>query len=230
MSPPDLATWCADRLGYSFDRPELIAEAITHRSFANEQGREEQYERLEFLGDAILGLVASEWLFDRFTDLPEGPLSRLRSSLVSESALAFYARSIGLGEVVRLGVGEDRSGGRDKASILADAMEAVIGAVYLDGGLEEVRELTVRLLEAGERERDRHHHGDAKTVLQELSQARGLELPRYIHVAHEGPDHERLFMVDCWIDGDRVGSGTGRSKKQAEQRAAAAALSDLQEP
>jgi ribonuclease-3 len=230
MPPLDLAAWCADRLGYAFDRRELVEEATTHRSYANEQETETQYERLEFLGDAVLGLVASEWLYERFDDLEEGPLSRLRSSLVSESALAFYARNSGLGEVLRLGVGEDRSGGRGKASILADAMEAVIGAVYLDGGLEAARELTVRLLEAGERERERHHHGDSKTVLQELSQARGLELPRYIHVAHEGPDHERLFMVDCWIDGERVGSGIGRSKKQAEQQAAAAALSELGEP
>jgi ribonuclease-3 len=215
------------RLGYRFRRPELFALALTHRSHANERGVEDNYERLEFLGDAVLGLVTAAWLYRRHAGLPEGELSKRKAQLVSRATLAARAEALGLGEALRLGVGEERSGGRQKASLLADALEAVFGAVYVEGGLAPAARVIEPMLEAALDPRpgeDSPLATDAKTHLQELAQARGRELPEYRVAAAEGPDHNRVFTVECWLDGVCAGRGSGGSKKIAEQRAAADAL------
>jgi ribonuclease-3 len=218
------------RLGHRFRHPELLELALTHRSHANERGGDEHYERLEFLGDAVLGLVTAEWLYREHPDLPEGELSRLKAQLVSRGTLARHAAAVVLGEVLRLGVGEERSGGRGKPSLLADSLEAVFGAVYLDAGLpaaaKVIHLMLEPMLEAGEG-RSQLLDADAKTRLQEISQARGGSLPEYRHIGATGPDHSRLFRVECWLDGRQAGAGEGSSKKLAEQRAAADALAHL---
>lgn len=223
------ATPLEERLGYRFRRPELLERALTHRSFANEQGLEENYERLEFLGDAVLGMLAAEWLFERHPDLPEGELSKLKSSLVSERTLAAHARRVELGEELRLGVGEERSGGRGKRSLLADSMEAVLGAVWLDGGVGAARPVVRAFLETATAARKGRDVGDHKTQLQEVLQARGWERPTYRVAAEEGPDHDKRFAVECEVRGEVLGRGEGPSKKLAEQRAAARALERLAE-
>lgn len=216
-----------ERLGYRFRDPALLERALTHRSFANEQGLEENYERLEFLGDAVLGVMTAEWLFERFPEWPEGELSRLKSVLVSEGTLAAFSASAGVGEELLLGVGEERTGGRRKASLLADALEAIFGAIWLDGGGEAVRPLVRRLLALAMEEQERLAQADNKTRLQELVQARGWQRPSYEVVAEEGPDHQKRFTVVCRVQGEVVGRGEDRSKKRAEQRAAARALERL---
>lgn len=203
--------------------------AISHRSWVNEQGKGEHYERLEFLGDSVLGLLAAEWLYQKHPDLPEGELSRLKSYLVSAAVLGRFALQIDLGSALRVGVGEDRSGGRSKRSLLADSMEAVIGAVYLDGGLKPARELVLAILEGADAEKPKEALGDAKTMLQELAQARGWELPEYRVVVESGPDHRKVFGIECWLQGELAGTGEGEAKKAAEQRAAAMAVEWLRE-
>jgi ribonuclease III len=224
------ATAFEKRLGHRFRHPELLELALTHRSYANERGTDEHYERLEFLGDAVLGLVTAEWLYRNHPALPEGELSRLKAQLVSRGALARHATAIGLGEVLRLGIGEERSGGRGKASLLADSLEAIFAAVYLDAGLAPaarvIDSMLAPMLVAGE-DRSQLLGADAKTRLQELAQARGWDLPEYRHVGATGPDHSRLYQVECWLEGNRAGQGEGSSKKLGEQRAAADALSRL---
>ena len=223
------ASGLEERLRYRFRDPKLLEEALTHTSWANEQGVEDDYERLEFLGDAILGAVTAGWLYDSRPDLDEGELSKLKSYVVSESALAEHAQHLGLGRHLRLGVGESRSGGREKPSLLADAMEAVIGAAYQDGGLGAAQAVALELLESTLGQRvELPDARDSKTALQEVVQARGGSLPEYRHVAEEGPDHEKRFHVECWIDGRFVGGGDGSTKKSAEQRAAGAALETLE--
>jgi ribonuclease-3 len=218
------------RLGYRFRHPELLETALTHRSYAYEQDSDadygDHYERLEFLGDAVLGLVAAEHLFRRYPERPEGDLTKLKSHLVSRPVLARIAGDLALGDELRLGVGEERSGGRAKASLLADVWEAVLGAVYLDGGLEAAAKLIRPALEHAE-ERRGERPADAKTRLQEEVQARGWSLPRYALVETAGPDHAKHFTVECRIQGESYGVGEGRSKKAAEQAAAAAALEAL---
>lgn len=218
----------AARLGYAFRDPRLLETALTHRSWANERSTDGTYERLEFLGDAVLGLLAAEWLYRRHDEAPEGELSRRKSYLVSEGVLADEGRRLALGEVLRLGVGEERSGGREKTSLLADALEAVIGAVYLDGGLTAVRPLVARLLERAAAAGPPLALRDAKSRLQEITQAQERELPSYRHVGAEGPDHEKIFTVECRVGERLVAVGQGGSKKLAEQRAAAAALAVLE--
>ena len=219
------------RLGHRFRHHDLLERALTHRSHANERGRDEHYERLEYLGDAVLGLVTAEWLYRNHPELPEGELSRLKAQLVSRGALARHAAAIELGDSLRLGVGEERSGGRAKPSLLADSLEAVFGAVYLDAGLpaaaKVIHLMLTPLLEAGEG-RSQLLGADAKTRLQEIAQARGWELPEYRHTGATGPDHSRLYRVECWVDGRQVGTGEGSSKKLAEQRAAADGLTRLE--
>ena len=220
------------RLGHRFKRADLLELALTHRSFANEQGRDDHYERLEFLGDAVLGLVTAQWLFERHPELPEGELSKRKAQLVSRTALARFAAAIELGPALYVGVGEERSGGRAKASLLADSMEAVLGAVYLDAGLDAAARVIHRLLESWlEPERAGPLDGaqpfgasDAKTQLQELVQAWGGERPDYRLAGSSGPDHNKVFIVECWVEGELSGRGEGSAKKLAEQRAAAAAL------
>ena len=217
------------RLGYRFKRFDLLELALTHRSWANEQGIPEHYERLEFLGDAVLGLITAEWLYANHPELPEGELSKHKAQLVSSDTLAKHARYLELGESLRIGVGEDRSGGRAKPSLLADSMEAVFGALHLDGGLEAARRAILPMLENAFIERSRQAVTDAKTQLQEVAQALGWDLPEYRLTDSHGPDHSKVFVVECWLAGELGGRGEGPSKKLAEQRAAADALERLPE-
>ena len=229
MSQDECMAELQHRLGYTFVDPVLLELALTHRSWANEQDLDGHYERVEFLGDAVLDLLVAHWLYTKHPRMDEGELSKLRSHIVSEPVLARWARDLDLGKALRLGIGEDRSGGRAKSSLLADAVEAVLGAIYLDGGLDSVREVTDRWLAADPVAAiDELLVTDAKTTLQELAQSQGLELPLYEHVSEEGPDHQKSFFVECWLNGERVSTGTGATKKQAEQRAARAALTALQ--
>ena len=216
-----------DVLGLPFGDPALWEMALTHRSYAFEQGLDVTNERLEFLGDAVLGLVITDLAFGQFPDLSEGELAKLRAATVKMSTLASVARQLGLGALVRLGRGEEMSGGRDKASILADCMEAVLGAFYLDKGLEETRTLIKRLfwprMEAYSRgEGDRDH----KMSLQELASRELGVAPEY-RVSSQGPDHAKEFTATVFLRGEPYGSGQGRSKKEAEQQAAREALGKI---
>ncbi len=222
----------AERLGEAieveFVDTGLAITSLTHRSYAFERGLTVTNERMEFLGDAVLGVVVTDLAFREFPDLPEGELAKLRAATVNMTSLADVAAERGLGDLVLLGRGEELSGGRAKASILADAMEAVLGAVYLDRGLEVATELIVRLfrprMEAyarGEGERD------YKTVLQELSAQEVGSVPDY-RVAARGPDHQKEFTATVYLAGQPWGRGTGRSKKEAEQQAAREAYVRIQ--
>ncbi len=216
------------RLGHRFDQPSLLEEALTHRSYAHEKGLAKNFERLELLGDAVLSLVATEWLYEAFPTADEGVLSKHKSTLVSANTLAMLAIRLGVGERLRLGVGEERSGGRSKPSILADSLEAVFGAIYLDRGLEAARSVVLPLLQgvlAGEVDRPR----DPKSRLQEAVQARGWPLPEYVVVNEAGPDHDKRFTVECRLRGELAGTAEGASKKGAEQGAAGDALAGLDE-
>ena len=216
------------RLGHQFADLELLQRALTHRSFVNESSRigEPHNERLEFLGDAVVNLVVSDTLMKALPELREGDLSRLRASIVSTDGLSRAGHRIELGNFIRLGRGEQRSGGRRKSSIVADALEAVVGAVYLDAGFEPSRKVTERLLQALIAEAvDGGVERDSKTRLQERVQASLQQLPSYQLIGEHGPDHAKVFEVAVSIDGSEVARASGPSKKQAEQRAAAAALS-----
>jgi ribonuclease III len=203
--------------------PALLERALTHRSFAYENGGLPTNERLEFLGDAVLGLVVTDALFRGYPDLPEGHLAKLRAAVVNMRALAGVARGLHLGDYVRLGRGEEGTGGRDKSSILADTLEAVIGAVYIERGLAEASALVHRLFDPVIAHSARLGAGlDWKTSLQELTAAGVLGVPEY-HVDESGPDHQKSFRALVRVGGRVYGSGTGRSKKEAEQQAAEAA-------
>jgi ribonuclease-3 len=207
--------------------PVLLERALTHRSFAYEHGGLPTNERLEFLGDAVLGLVVTDALFREYPDLPEGHLAKLRAAVVNMRALADVARGLHLGDYVRLGRGEEGTGGRDKASILADTLEAVIGAVYIERGLEAADVLVHRLFDPVIARSARLGAGlDWKTSLQELTAASVLGVPEY-HVDESGPDHQKSFQALVRVGGRVYGSGTGRSKKEAEQHAAEAAWSAI---
>jgi len=204
--------------------------ALTHRSWCAENPGEASNERLEFLGDAVLGLIVTDHIFTAHPEMPEGSLAKLRAAVVSAPTLAAVAGELGIGEAVRLGKGEDASGGRAKASILADAMEAVIGAVYVDGGLAAARLLVLDLLRDRIADEVAGPGGpggtDHKTQLQELVARRFESAPTY-EVVDDGPDHEKRFFATVRVDDDVVGRGEGRSKKLAEQAAAGAALTHL---
>ncbi len=207
--------------------PELLERALTHRSYAYEHGGLPTNERLEFLGDAVLGLVVTDALFRGYPDLPEGHLAKLRAAVVNMRALAGVARGLHLGDYVRLGRGEEGTGGRDKSSILADTLEAVIGAVYIERGLEEASALVHRLFDPVIAHSARLGAGlDWKTSLQELTAAGVLGVPEY-HVDESGPDHQKSFRAMVRVGGRVYGSGQGRSKKEAEQQAAEAAWSAI---
>lgn len=214
------------RIGHRFARPELAAAALTHRS-----ARGPSNERLEFLGDAVLGLAIAEALYARKPDLPEGDLTRMRASLVNRESLAAVARSIDLGKILELGSGEKRSGGFQRRSILEDALEAVIGAVFMDAGYAAAKSTVERLF--GERLAALPHPEalkDPKTRLQEVLQGRGLALPEYRIVGAGGPEHERHFTAECRVpELDLLRSGTGRSRRRAEQAAAAQLLEALEQ-
>ncbi|MFN8025262.1 MAG: ribonuclease III [Acidimicrobiia bacterium] len=216
-------------LGWQFTDPELLERALTHRSFCSEHGVEESNERFEFLGDAVLGFVVTTFAFEQFPHLPEGELAKLRAAVVSAETLAEVAEELDVGSSLRLGKGEDSSGGRAKPSILADAMEALIAAVYLDGGLEPASKLVLDTLEARIREQATGPGGgDYKTRLQELAARRCDQLPKYT-VRHEGPDHSTRYFATVSLQGEVYGAGEGRSKKSAEQAAARVAWDALQQ-
>ena len=205
----------------------LLRRALTHRSFAFEAGGVPHNERLEFLGDAVLGLVVADEIFRTLPEAAEGRLAKIRAAAVNTHSLAAVARAQGIGEAVRLGVGEEASGGRDKASILADTLEAVLGAIYLDGGMRAARAVVRRLFRALLRDLvDRRESLDYKTSLQELTAAELQVLPVYA-VTEEGPDHAKRFTATVRVDGEVLGHGVGRSKKEAEQGAAAEAFGAL---
>ena len=207
--------------------PDLLDLSLTHRSFAHEHGGLPTNERLEFLGDSVLGIVVTEYLYRAHPDVPEGQLAKMRAATVSEPALAAVARDLGLGEFIKLGKGEALSGGRDKDSILADTVEALIGASYLTQGLEPTRAVIERLVARVLRSaRTRGAGLDWKTSLQELAAAHGLGNPHY-EVEGVGPDHERVFTAQAIIDGEVLGEGTGTSKKLAEHEAAEAAYASI---
>jgi ribonuclease-3 len=219
-------------IGYAFRRPRLLDEALTHKSHVNEaKGRAGKHnERLEFLGDAVLTLIISEHLAESFPDFTEGELSQLKARLVSEVSLAQAARRLDLGAQLRLGRGEELTQGREKPSLLANALEALLAAIYLDGGLESARNFILRAF-ASELSEIQHPDGpcavvDYKTKLQEWCQKRFDTLPHYLIVRESGPDHQKTFEVQLTIRGDVKGVGVGRSKKEAEQMAAKQALSE----
>jgi ribonuclease III len=207
--------------------PALLERALTHRSYAYENGGLPTNERLEFLGDSVLGLVVTDALFRGYPDLPEGQLAKLRAAVVNMRALASVARDLNLGDYIRLGRGEEGTGGRDKSSILADTLEAVIGAVYIERDLDEASALVHRLFDPVIARSARLGAGlDWKTSLQELTASAELGVPEY-HVAESGPDHQKLFRANVWVGGQVYGTGAGRSKKEAEQQAAEAAWTSI---
>ncbi len=218
------------KLDYRFRRAELLAEALRHSSYANEHRGEEAVsnERLEFLGDSVLGFVTAEYLFQKHPTSPEGELTRLRAALVCEQSLHEVAQKLGLGAFLKLGHGEESCGGRERASILADATEAVIAAVYLDGGLTAASALIHRVLLDCEREEIvEEKRRDYKTLLQELVQREPNRTLVYRLSGESGPDHDKTFRFEVLLDGAVVGCGSGRSKKEAEQMAARAALEQI---
>ncbi len=206
---------------------DLLVRAVTHRSYAYENGGLPTNERLEFLGDSVLGLVVTEALYRRHPDLPEGQLAKLRAAVVNSKALADVARRLDVGRFLLLGRGEEISGGRDKSSILADALEALIGAVYVDRGIDEAAALVLRLFDPLLEDSARLGAGlDWKTSLQELTAAEVLGVPEYL-VEESGPDHAKTFRATAVVGGEALGEGKGRSKKEAEQRAAESAWTTL---
>ena len=219
-----------ENLGYRFRDESLLRGALYHSSYANEHRNENivSNERLEFLGDAVLGFVSAEFLYSRVPNAPEGELTRIRAALVREESLFEVAQSLQLGECLMLGKGEESGGGRQRPSILADCTEAVFAAVYLDGGMDCARDLIHRvLLSKGDIEVAESRRRDYKTELQELVQRKPHQVLRYELVGQSGPDHAKVFTVAVLLNGDPVGEGSGHSKKEAEQASARAALEKL---
>lgn len=218
-------------LGVEFRRPRMLAHALVHRSYRSGSGEGEgcSNERLEFLGDAVLGQVVAEHLYSTFPGWTEGQLTKLKAAVVSEATLSDVARRVGLGAFLIMAKGEEQSGGRERPSLLSDGLEAIIGAAYLDRGLRAARTLVLRLLRdsmsALERDAQRR---DYKTLLQELMQSRHKQPPAYRVVAEEGPDHDKTFVIEVRFGRHRLGQGAGKSKKEAEQSAAKQALQHLQ--
>lgn len=215
------------RLGYGFRDSRYLENALTHSSYANEREGQHSNERLEFLGDAVLGFCAAKTICRLYPEMPEGEMTRLRAELVCEASLHEVARALGLGRHIRLGRNEEYNGGRERVSILADAVEAVIAAIYLDGGLEPaerfIEERILKDLEAGRRP----VRTDYKTQLQELLQKEGGAAPAYSIIAESGPDHNKTFTARVALHDGASADGTGKSKKEAEQAAARAALALL---
>lgn len=216
------------KLGYSFQNHQLLRHALTHSSYANEhkQGLTSN-ERLEFLGDSVLGMVVADHLYRAHPDMPEGELTRTRAALVCEDSLYEVARGLGLGDYLLLGKGEDAGGGRCRPSILADAVESVLAAVYLDGGIAQARRLIRALIL--DRETEKAVDRDYKTALQELVQRESGQILAYRSVGERGPDHAKTFIMGVALNGTDIGTGEGRTKKEAEQMAAKAALERLAE-
>ena len=215
-------------IGYRFQNIQLLQNALTHSSYANERWHNSllSNERLEFLGDSVLGMLVAEYLFRTFPDRPEGELTRMRADMVCEQTLAAAANKIGIGEHLLLGHGEERFGGRSRNSILADAMESVIAACFLDGGIEAALKVVQRFILV-EVPVTKLHNVDYKTQLQELVQQKKNQVLSYTLTGESGPDHDKKFDVAVSLNGKVVGSGSGSSKKRAEQMAAASAMEKL---
>lgn len=214
-----------EKIGYSFKNKNLLHEALSHSSYANEckKGRSSN-ERLEFLGDSVLSIVISEHLFNHFKHLPEGDLTKIRASLVCEKALFEFSKQISLGEFILLGKGEENTGGRNRPSIVSDAFEAVIAAVFLDGGMEAAREYVLGFIPNDLDKNSAKKLQDYKTILQEIIQRNPEEKVEYVLRSQSGPDHDRHFVVEVCLNTNVIGHGEGHSKKQAEQQAAKEAL------
>ena len=218
-----------EKIGYHFQDKTYLLTALTHSSYANEHKGECKYnERLEFLGDSVLGVVVADYLFKHRPDLPEGDLTKIRSSLVCEKALCGYSRQMGVGDHLRLSHGEQNSGGRSRPSILADAFEALIAAVYMDAGeehgMEEARKFILRYVLPALKSAKPRAFRDFKTVLQEIIQQNPEERLEYVLTGESGPDHNKHFTVEVHLNSNVIGKGGGRSKKEAEQQAAREAL------
>ena len=217
------------KLGYQFQNPKLLDHALTHSSYANEHhlGSISSNERLEFLGDSVLGMIVADHLYRTFPDLPEGDLTRIRANLVCEGSLVLVAKEWDLGRYLKLGKGENACGGRSRPSILADAVEAVLAAVFLDGGLEHDRDIIQRFL-LDRMEQVNRASRDHKTYLQELVQRKSGQVLSYELIGESGPDHNQTFQMQVLLNGQPIGQGTGHSKKEAEQAAANAAIERLE--
>jgi len=218
-----------ERLGYRFQRRDLLTRALTHKSYSHEarQDAVQDNETFEFLGDSVLGFVIGDLLFQKFPTMDEGALSKIKAYLVSAGSLAVKSKHFGMGEAIYLGVGEEKSGGRKKESLLANVFEAIIAAIYLDGGIEPAR----RMIESSFQrdlesvDEDDLLFQDYKTALQELAQGKGLQLPEYTVIDEVGPDHDKRFIVEVRV-GNHLARGEGSSKKEAQQEAARHALRD----
>ena len=215
-----------EKLGYKFKNINLLENALTHSSYANEvRDGTSSNERLEFLGDSVLSIIVSEFIYKKFANQPEGELTKLRASLVCEKSLCGFSRELELGKYLRLGKGEEKGGGRNRDSILADAFEAVLAAMYLDGGFEVAKNHVLRFVKEEIEHTDDEVFKDYKTLLQEIIQRNPEESVAYFLTGESGPDHNKLFTVEVRLNSNVIGKGEGRSKKQAEQMAAKQALS-----
>lgn len=211
-------------LNYKFKNEALLSQALTHSSYANEsKDPNSSNERLEFLGDSVLSIIVSDYIYKNYS-IPEGELTKLRASLVCEKALFDFAKQINLGEFIKLGKGEQASGGASRPSILSDAFEAVLAAMYLDGGIEPVRELVLRFVKDDLTHTEKISFKDYKTQLQEVIQKNPEERVEYVLIDEFGPDHDKRFTVNVMLNSNVIGTGTGKSKKNAEQEAAKRAL------
>jgi len=217
-----------EALGYTFSKPEILNEALTHSSYSNEHNLDRNYERLEFLGDAVLQLIVSEYLIKKYKNFDEGVLSKYRGYFVSEDFLSMIASKLNLGDFVKLGKGEALSGGKRKPSLLCDIFESLIAAIYLDGSYEPAKKIVIQLMAQEIDDTIKNESFvDNKTELQKLTQKKFESLPEYEVVEEYGPEHEKVFTVSVAADGKILGYGKGRSKKKAEQDAASAALKKL---
>ena len=210
-------------IGYTFRDPALLERALTHSSYANEKGHKRDNERLEFLGDSVLGFITAEYLFKTMKHTPEGELTKLRSGAVCEKSLAVFARQIGLGDYLLLGKGERQTGGAERPSILSDAFESLIAAIYLDGGMDAAKAFVLPFIRTAET--DVSAVTDYKTMLQEVIQRNPDEQLKYVLVAESGPAHDKTFTVEVYLNSNCISTGSGHSKKKAEQAAAKEALS-----
>ena len=222
-------TQLAQILGHPYEHPELLFRAVTHSSYANEMHSKGQTlecnERMEFLGDSVLSIVTSDYLFHRYPKMPEGDLSKVRSGAVCEKALSAYARSMGLGNFILLGHGEELSNGRDRSSILADAFEAVLASLYLDGGFEPVKSFVLPYITAEVEDMlSQGRTEDYKTILQQIVQQDQGERLEYVLISESGPAHKRVFEVEAHLNSNVIGHGVGSSKREAEQMAAKQAV------
>lgn len=211
------------RIGYEFKDGSLLIRALVHSSYSNEHKEQECNERLEFLGDSVLSMITAEYLFYALPDCREGLLTRVRAALVNEKALAEYAAQIRLGDELFLNSGEEATGGRNRPSVTSDAFEALLAAIYLDGGMEEAKRFVLPFISEGLRKQESRRE-DAKSALQELVQRKKGSRIEYVLAGEHGPDHAKRFEVELYINGAMMGRGEASSKKEAEQRAAAEAL------